>query len=159
IVRTVTRPDLPSDPRSSLFAHPQVLYHFPIVILVDPMTASAAEIISGALQSRGDVTLIGQKTFGKGLVQQVLPLQGENPLKLTVAEYLLAGDRAINEKGIPPDVELFPVSKSAIGALADVPAGAIPYLRGTAEEDKFPVEAAAILLRKPRPEALAEVRK
>jgi carboxyl-terminal processing protease len=159
IVRTVTRPDIPSDSRNSLFAHPQVLYHFPIVILVDPMTASAAEIISGALQARGDVTLIGQKTFGKGLVQQVLPLADENLLKLTVAEYLLSGDRAINGKGIPPDIELFPVAKISLAALAEVPPGAIPYLRPTSEEDKFPVEAAAIFLRKPRAEALVEVRK
>ncbi len=159
IVRTVTRPDLPADPRSSLFAHAQVLYRFPVVILVDPMTASAAEIISGALQARGNVTLVGQKTFGKGLVQQVLPLQDENLLKLTVAEYLLSGDRAINEKGLPPDVELFPVSKASMGALAEVPEGAIPYLRPTSDEDKFPIDAGAILLRKPRPEAVAEVRK
>jgi carboxyl-terminal processing protease len=159
IVRTVTRSDMPSDPRSSLFAHPQVLYRFPVVILVDPMTASAAEIISGALQARGNVTLVGQKTFGKGLVQQVLPLQDENLLKLTVAEYLLSGDRAINEKGIPPDVELFPVSKASMGALAEVPDGAIPYLRATSDEDKFPIEAGAVFLRKPPAEALVEVRK
>jgi len=159
IVRTVMRPDLPTDPRASLYAHPQVLYHFPVVILVDPMTASAAEIISGALQARGDVTLVGQKTFGKGLVQQVLPLEDDNLLKLTVAEYLLSGDRAINEKGIPPDVPLFPVSKASLGALADVPAGAIPYVRASGEEDSFPVEAAATLLREPRPAALADVRK
>jgi C-terminal peptidase prc len=159
IVRTVTRPDIPSDSNSSLFAHPQVLYHFPIVILVDPMTASAAEIISGALQARGDVTLVGQKTFGKGLVQQVVPLADENLLKITIAEYLLSGDRAINEKGIPPDVELFPVAKASVGALAEVPAGAVPYLRATGEDDKFPVEAAATFLRKPRAEALVEVRK
>jgi carboxyl-terminal processing protease len=159
IVRTVMRPDLPTDPRGSLFAHPQVLYHFPVVILVDPLTASAAEIISGALQARGDVTLVGQKTFGKGLVQQVLPLADENLLKLTVAEYLLSGDRAINEKGLPPDVPLFPVAKASLAPLADVPAGAIPYLRGTGEEDSFPVEAGAVLLRKPRAEALAEVRR
>ena len=159
IVRTVMRPDLPTDPRGSLFAHPQVLYHFPVVILVDPLTASAAEIISGALQARGDVTLVGQKTYGKGLVQQVLPLADENLLKLTVAEYLLSGDRAINEKGIPPDVPLFPVAKASLAPLADVPAGAIPYLRGSGEEDSFPVDAGAVLLRKPRVEALAEVRR
>jgi C-terminal peptidase prc len=159
IVRTVMRPDLPNDPRSSLFAHPQVLYHFPVVILVDPLTASAAEIISGALQARGDVTLVGQKTFGKGLVQQVLPLADENLLKLTVAEYLLSGDRAINEKGLAPDVPLFPVAKAGLAPLADVPAGAIPYLRGSGEEDTFPVDAGAVLLRKPRAEALAEVRR
>jgi carboxyl-terminal processing protease len=159
IVRTVMRPDLPTDPRSSLFAHQQVLYHFPVVILVDPMTASAAEIISGALQARGNVTLVGQKTFGKGLVQQVLPLEDENLLKLTVAEYLLSDDRAINEKGIPPDVELYPVSKASLGALAEVPAKAIPYVRAAGEDDRFPVEAAAILLRMPGEKGLAEVRK
>ena len=159
IVRTVMRPDLPTDPRSSSYAHPQVLYKFPTVILVDPMTASAAEIISGALQSRGDVTLVGQKTFGKGLVQQVLPLADENLLKLTVAEYILSGDRAINEKGLAPDVPLFPVGKGALGALAEVPEGAIPYLRAPGEDDKFPVEVAAVLLGKPRPEALAEIKR
>ena len=159
IVRTVMRPDLPTDPRSASFAHPQVLYGFPTVILVDPMTASAAEIISGALQARGGVTLMGQKTFGKGLVQQVLPLADENLLKLTVAEYILSGDRAINEKGIPPDVPLFPVSKASLGALANVPEGAIPYLRATGEDDRFPVEAAAIFLTQPREQALAEIKK
>jgi carboxyl-terminal processing protease len=159
IVRTVMRPDLPTDPRGSLFAHPQVLYHFPIVVLVDPLTASAAEIITGALQARGDVTLVGQKTFGKGLVQQVLPLADENLLKLTVAEYLLSGDRAINEKGLMPDVPLFPVAKASLAPLAEVPAGNIPYLRGTGEEDSFPVDAGAVLLRKPRAEALAEVKR
>src|SRR5262245_32545340 len=157
-VRTVMRPDQPTDSRSSLFAHPQVLYTFPVAILVDPLTASAAEIISGALQARGNVTLVGQTTFGKGLVQQVLPLQDENLLKLTVAEYLLSGDRAINGKGIPPDVPLFPVAKAALAPLANVPAGSIPYLRGTGDDDSFPVEAAATILRKPRPEALAEVK-
>jgi C-terminal peptidase prc len=159
IVRTVTRPDLPSSSKSSSYANPEVLYRYPIVILVDPLTASAAEIISGALQARSDVTLVGQKTFGKGLVQQVRQLAGDNLLKLTVAEYILSGDRAINEKGIPPDVPLYPVAKASLAPLADVPAGAIPYLRAVGEDDKFPVEAGAILLRKPRAEALAEVRK
>ena len=159
IVRTVMRPDLPTDPRSSLYAHPSVQYHFPVVILVDAMTASAAEIISGALQARGQVTLMGQKTFGKGLVQQVLQLNDENLLKLTVAEYILSGDRAINEKGIPPDVPLFPVAKASLAALADVPAGAIPYVRDTGEDDTFPVDAAAIYLREPKEQALADVRK
>ncbi|HXX49395.1 MAG TPA: S41 family peptidase [Myxococcota bacterium] len=159
IVRTVMRPDIPSDPRSSLFAHPSVLYHFPVVILVDAMTASAAEIISGALQARGEVTLMGQKTFGKGLVQQVLSLNEDNLLKLTVAEYILSGDRRINEKGIPPDVPLYPVAKASLAPLADVPAGAIPYVRGTGEDDSFPVDAAAIFLREPKEQALVDVRK
>ncbi|HTO69732.1 MAG TPA: S41 family peptidase [Myxococcota bacterium] len=159
IVKTVMRPDLPQPPNSSIYATRPVLYHYPIVILVDPMTASAAEIISGALQARGNVTLMGQKTFGKGLVQQVMPLPDDNLLKLTIAEYLLSGDRAINEKGIPPDVPLYPVSKASLAPLADVPAGAIPYLRGTGEDDTFPLDAAATFLREPHDQALVDVRK
>jgi carboxyl-terminal processing protease len=158
IVHTVARPDAPVDPRSRIYAHPQVLFDFPLVILVDPMTASAAEIISGALQSRKGTTLMGQKTFGKGLVQQVVPLSGENLLKLTVAEYLLSDERAINEKGIPPDVPLFPVSAAALNPLADVPANAIPYVRTTGEDDKFPLDAAATYLRDKPGEALGEIK-
>jgi hypothetical protein len=70
-----------------------------------------------------------------------------------------SGDRAINEKGIPPDVPLFPVAKASLGALANVPEGAIPYLRATGEDDRFPVDAAAIYLTQPREQALAEIKK
>jgi len=130
----------------------------PLAILVDPQTASAAEIISGALEPLGNVTLVGQTTFGKGLVQQVMPMKDANLLKLTVAEYLLSDDRAINKKGIVPGVVLFPVSDSRLGTLANVPADAIPYVRGAGEDDAFPVDVGASLLREPREQALAGVR-
>jgi carboxyl-terminal processing protease len=159
IVRTVTRDGLPSDGRSRLAADAHVRFDMPLVILVDGQTASAAEIISGALQPLGNVTLVGQKTFGKGLVQQVMPMPDENLLKITVAEYLLSDDRAINEKGIDPAVVLFPVSETRLGPLADVPAGAIPYVRLTGAEDAFPLELAAALLRSPREVALADTRR
>jgi hypothetical protein len=159
IVRTVTRDGISPDGRSRIAADAAVRFHMPLAILVDGQTASAAEIISGALQPLGNVTLVGQRTFGKGLVQQVMPMPDENLLKLTVAEYLLSDDRAINEKGIEPGVRLFPVPESRLGALANVPAGAIPYVRGTGEDDAFPVEVGATLLREPKEQALVEVRK
>ena len=136
-----------------------MLYHFPVVILVDPMTASAAEIISGALQARGDVTLVGQKTFGKGLVQQVLPLEDENLLKLTVAEYILSGDRAINEKGIPPDIELFPVAKSSVGAARGRARERDPLPAPHQRRGQVPGRGGATFLREPRPKALVDARK
>ena len=159
IVRTVTRDGVPPDARSRFVADADVRFHMPLVILVDGQTASAAEIISGALQPLGNVTLVGQRTFGKGLVQQVMPMPDENLLKLTVAEYLLSDDRAINEKGIDPGVVLFPVPDTRLGALANVPAGAIPYVRLTGAEDGFPLELSGELLRLPHEQALAEARK
>ncbi|MGH9889374.1 MAG: S41 family peptidase, partial [bacterium] len=159
IVRTVTRDGLPPDARSRIAADPEVDFDMPLAILVDPQTASAAEIISGALQPLGNVTLIGQTTFGKGLVQQVLPMRDDNLLKLTIAEYLLSDDRAINEKGIEPGIRLYPVPESRLGALANVPAGSIPYVRGTGEDDAFPVDVGATVLRQPKEQALVEVRK
>ncbi len=158
IVRTVTRDGLPPDLRSQYAADPEVQFDMPLAILVDAQTASAAEIISGALQPLGNVSLIGQTTFGKGLVQQVLPMKEQNLLKMTVAEYLLSDDRAINAKGIVPDVPLYPVPEARLGALANVPAGAIPYVRGAGEDDAFPVEVGAAILREPKTQALAGVR-
>ncbi len=158
IVRTVTRDGLVPDARSRMTADPEIQFDMPLAILVDPQTASAAEIISGALEPLGNVTLVGQTTFGKGLVQQVMPMKDENLLKLTVAEYLLSDDRAINKKGITPSVRLFPVSEARLGPLANVPADAIPYVRGAGEDDAFPVEVGASLLREPREPALAGVR-
>jgi len=85
-------------------------------------------------------------------------MKEENLLKLTVAEYLLSDDRAINQKGVEPRIRLFPVSASRLGSLANVPAGAVPYVRGAGEDDAFPVEVGAILLRDPGERGLASVR-
>ncbi|BAS28761.1 S41 family peptidase [Limnochorda pilosa] len=76
----------------------------PMVVLVNGFSASASEILSGALQDRGVATLVGTTTFGKGLVQTVIPLSGGAALSLTTARYQTAGGRFIHEKGIEPDV-------------------------------------------------------
>jgi len=76
----------------------------PLVVLVNGNTASASEIVTGALQDYGRGTVIGAKTFGKGVVQTVLPLSGGAELKITVASYRTPLGRDINHKGIEPSI-------------------------------------------------------
>jgi carboxyl-terminal processing protease len=76
----------------------------PIVILVNEGTASAAEIVSGALQDNGRALILGAQTFGKGSVQTVIPLEGGSALKLTTAKYYTPNGRSIQAEGITPDI-------------------------------------------------------
>ena len=76
----------------------------PVYVLTDEYTASASEIVSGALQDYGRATVVGGTTFGKGLVQTLTPLSNGGALKLTTAVYLTPKGRDINQKGIVPDV-------------------------------------------------------
>jgi carboxyl-terminal processing protease len=77
---------------------------FPMAILVNGGSASAAEIVSGALQDQHRAFLVGEKTFGKGSVQSVIPLEDGSALKLTTAKYYTPGHRVIHEHGIEPDI-------------------------------------------------------
>jgi carboxyl-terminal processing protease len=76
----------------------------PLYVLTDPYTASASEIVAGALQDYERATLVGETTFGKGLVQSIEPLSNGGALKATTAVYLTPLGRDINKKGISPDV-------------------------------------------------------
>jgi len=76
----------------------------PIIVLVNEGTASAAEIVSGALQDNGKALIIGTQTFGKGSVQTVIPLEGGSALKLTTAKYYTPKGRSIQAEGITPDI-------------------------------------------------------
>lgn len=78
----------------------------PIVILVDGGSASASEIFSGALKDYHKAELIGTKTFGKGMVQKIIPMPNDTGLNLTIAKYLTPAGHDINKKGINPDITI-----------------------------------------------------
>lgn len=85
----------------------------PLVVLVDNGTASAAEIVAGALKDNHRALLMGRRSFGKGSVQTVLPIDAEHAVKLTTARYYTPSGISIQAAGIQPDIELADLSLSA----------------------------------------------
>ncbi len=92
----------------------------PVAVLVDNGSASASEIVSGALKNLDRAIIVGRPTFGKGSVQVLYDFIDETALKLTIAQYLTPGDISIQETGIIPDIELDPayVTKDHIDAFS-----------------------------------------
>ncbi|HIP14792.1 MAG TPA: S41 family peptidase [Sulfurimonas autotrophica] len=80
----------------------------PVVVLINGGSASASEIVSGALQDHKRAVLVGEKSFGKGSVQVVLPITQTEAIKLTIARYYLPNGRTIQAVGVTPDVEVSP---------------------------------------------------
>lgn len=78
----------------------------PLAVLVDGTSASASEILSGALKDYHKAKLIGTRTYGKGMVQKIIPLPNETGLNLTIAKYLTPNGTDINKKGIEPDINI-----------------------------------------------------
>jgi carboxyl-terminal processing protease len=105
-VIVTTRGRLP-DANLRFAAHPgDLLDGAPLVVLVNNGTASAAEIVSGALKDNHRALIIGQRTFGKGVVQTVLPLDADHAVKITTARYYTPNGTSIQAKGIQPDIVL-----------------------------------------------------
>ena len=82
---------------------------YPVVVLVNEGTASSAEILAGALQDHQVAVLVGEKTYGKGTVQNLVPLPGGHALKMTIARYLTPSGKDLHESGLEPD---YPVEGS-----------------------------------------------
>jgi carboxyl-terminal processing protease len=81
---------------------------FPIAVLVNSGSASASEIVAGAMKNLNRAVIIGRQTFGKGSVQVLYDFPDDSTLKLTIAKYLTPGDISIQEVGIIPDIQLIP---------------------------------------------------
>lgn len=94
----------------------------PVVALVNGGSASASEIVAGALKNRGRGLIVGDQTFGKGSVQQLYDFPDTSSLKLTIGQYLTPGDESIQSVGITPDVQLTAIrasDKETLNVLAD----------------------------------------
>lgn len=102
IVSTVDRDGYKETQRSTS----KVLSRQPMVVLINGGSASASEILSGALKDNGRATIVGKKSFGKGLVQEINKLPGGAAMHITIQKYLTPNGTDINKKGIEPDIEV-----------------------------------------------------
>ena len=106
----------------------------PVVLVVDAGTASAAEVLAGALHDNQRARIVGSRTFGKGSVQTLLPLDNGDSVKLTTARYYTPSGKSIQALGIVPDVVLHPAEGAENGGKADVTEARLPgHLEGEAE--------------------------
>ena len=106
----------------------------PVVALVDAGSASAAEVLAGALTDNHRARIVGSRTFGKGSVQTLLPLDNGDSVKLTTARYYTPSGKSIQARGIEPDVVLHPAKDAANGGHADYAEALLPgHLRGEGE--------------------------
>lgn len=161
LVTTVGYGDKMREPKMATRAG--TLTDLPLAVLVDGSSASASEIVAGALKNHERALLIGQQTFGKGSVQVIYDNKDDSALKLTIAQYLTPGDRSIQSVGVPPDIETQPVvltddetdffrsrenhrgeadlpahldHEAAQQAKGDKPLRTVRYLRPVADKDK-----------------------
>lgn len=118
IVYTVNRQGI----QGSFEAFGSAITRDPLVVLVNQGTASASEILAGALQDNGRAVLVGETTFGKGLIQSLFELSDGSGLAVTIAKYETPNHRDINKQGIKPDkvISSEPITREQIGTEADV---------------------------------------
>jgi carboxyl-terminal processing protease len=132
----------------------------PLVVLVDASSASASEVLAGALSDNGRARIVGSRTFGKGSVQTVLPLDNGDSVKLTTARYYTPSGKSIQALGITPDVVLHPGKEEGQHVRSLSEASLPGHLRGDGEdqpgdnagdvlEGDGPITAALAELKKP----------
>ena len=76
----------------------------PLIVLINNGSASASEIVAGALQDQKRAILLGEPTFGKGSVQSIIPLKNKGAIRLTISKYYLPSGKSISEIGVSPDI-------------------------------------------------------
>ena len=108
--------------RQKYFAHRGGVTDTPLVVLVNGGSASASEIVAGAVQDHGRAVVLGTKSFGKGSVQTILPVDGGAALRLTTAMYYTPNGRSIQVTGIAPDIEMdnFPKTHPAAANTGEI---------------------------------------
>ena len=132
----------------------------PVVVLVDAGSASASEVLAGALKDNGRARVVGSRTFGKGSVQTLLPLDNGDSVKLTTARYFTPSGKSIQARGIEPDVVLHAAKDARNGGRAGYSEAMLPgHLQGDEEtaganagevlEGDTPIAAALAELKKP----------
>ena len=114
-----------------------ILDGIPLVVLVNAGSASASEIVAGALQDHGRAVIMGQKTFGKGSVQTILPLENGSALKLTTARYYTPSGTSIQARGIVPDILLDRMHVSRVDGGQGVKESDLARHLKSEEEDDF----------------------
>ena len=122
-----------------------ILHGAPLVVLVNGGSASASEIVAGALQDHQRAIIMGTKTFGKGSVQTILPMDNGSALKLTTAKYYTPSGTSIQATGISPDIELenLKIADSDAGASSRIKeADLARHLEGDGERKKDGAKAA-----------------
>jgi len=162
IVRTRGR--LPYS-NASFHAKPgDLLSGAPVVVLVDAGTASAAEVLAGALRDHQRALVMGSRTFGKGSVQTVVPLENGDSIKLTTARYYTPGGRSIQARGIRPDIVLRGEASRGLreqdlpGHLRGDDEVGDGYARGEVIEGDAAIDQALARLKKPMPAPKAPAR-
>ncbi|MEA5594548.1 carboxyl-terminal processing protease CtpA [Rivularia sp. UHCC 0363] len=140
VVYTVNRQGI----QGSFESFSPALTHDPLVILVNQGTASASEILAGALQDNHRATLVGEKTFGKGLIQSLFELSDGSGLAVTIAKYETPSHRDINKLGITPDkvIPFEPIKLQEIATSSDTQyQAAVELLQETANSEQLAVSS------------------
>ncbi len=110
IVSTKSRK--PSENRRWFAKNGDLINGKPIIILINYGSASASEIVAGALKDHKRAILLGENSFGKGSVQSIIPLKNKGAIRLTVAKYYLPSGKSISEVGVAPDIEINEISEN-----------------------------------------------
>jgi len=110
----------------------------PVVVLINDGSASASEIVAGALQDHRRAILLGTKSFGKGSVQTIIPVGNQGAIRLTTARYYTPSGRSIQQVGIEPDIKVTPAKLEQIGQVTEHQVRSEAALRGALKNDTLP---------------------